>query len=161
MLRQGFLLFLVLAVAGCGSDPPPPPFKPEPSRSYSVTVRSPSSSPLSGASVLLQTPGQNYLVTTNGQGVATLTIPNSVTLPGWVVLVATHATIMPEALSCPGAPSTTSSPVISTLAIPRSLFVRDVYLHHLGNDFYDGAANSQLQLATEGVSHSYTFSISS
>lgn len=146
--------------AGCGKHNPvspqvlPPPIT---SRTYDVKVLTPGSAPLADATVLLQTARQNYVMSTNSDGMARISLSNSVPLPPWVVIVATHATIMPEARTCPGGPGATASPVISTLPMPSTLLVRDVYLHHLGNDEYGGSANSQLQLPTEGISRSYSF----
>jgi hypothetical protein len=156
---------LACAVSACSCDksptnpvlpPPPPPVN----RTYSVKVLSPTSSPLKDASIFLQTRSQNYVATSGSDGMARFQIPNTVALPPLVVFVVTHSIIMPEAITCPGGQNATADRVVSTVAMPAHPLVRDVYLHHLGNDLYGGEANSQLQLPTEGTSVSYPFSLS-
>ncbi len=148
---------LVAPLCGCSEAPTKP--KAQEARTYNVRVLSPSSGPLAGASVMVQTRSQNFVSSTDANGVAAVVIPNTVTLPSQVIIMATHWSIMPEARTCPGDLNAIANPTISTVAMPASMLVRDVYLHHLGNDLYGGDPNSQLQLASEGLEHSYSFSL--
>ena len=50
--------------------------------------------------------------------------------------------------------------IIPCSKAPSRVLVKGVNLHHLGNDLYGGAANSQHQLPTEGVQKSYNFQLS-
>jgi hypothetical protein len=78
-----------------------------------------------------------------------------------VIATVDHSSIKPHAASVPGAKNSNNNKSITCEAAPSRVLVREVKLHHLGNDYYTGPENSQLQIVTEGVELSYSFYLSS
>jgi hypothetical protein len=155
-LAVGIVALLTLVIAGCEKAS-----EPEPCRRYSITVNNSYSSPIEGASVSIQTSSGTYRENTSSKGKATLTIPNDVSLPEYVVLTIDHSSIMPEGRSYSGDENTSVSKSITCSRAPSRILVKDVTLHHTGDDNYGGSENSQLQIPTEGKSISYSFNLSS
>lgn len=144
---------LIWLFFGCQKDP----IQPENARVYTITLKSKSSSPIRAASVSIQTAASNYMTTTGNDGIAQFTISNEESLPVFVIFTADHSSIMPEALTLPGAQDSNANQTIICEPAPSRVLVREAALHHLGDDYYGGSENSQLQIRTEGLEYSYSF----
>lgn len=152
----GLTLLLVAAFISCDKKPT----QPENARVYAVTLKTSSSSPVSGATVSIQTREGEYRSATDKDGEAQIAIPNEVALPAFVIVTADHSTIMPEGRSLPGAQDSNTNRTITCEPAPSRILVREAALHHVGDDHYTGDPNSQLQISTEGVRQSFAFSLS-
>ncbi len=127
-------------------------------RTYNFTV-SRSNSALANSSVSIQTKDQNYAATTGNDGKCKINIPNSVSLPSYTVVTIDHSSIKPYCLTVSGEFNANSSIPINCTNVPSIVRFREVAVHHLGNDLYDGSANSQLQLPTEGLERSFSYTL--
>jgi hypothetical protein len=127
-------------------------------RSYSFTV-SRNNSPLASSSVSIETRNQNYTVTTDNDGKCKIDIPNSINLPSYTIVTIDHSSIKPYCLSVSGASNANSNLPINCTDVPTIVRLRQVDLYHLGNDQYSGSANSQLQLPSEGLEKSFSYSL--
>ena len=158
---SGFAITAITAfiflLSGCDDDPP---VEPENARSYKFNVTR-SSSVLANASVSIQTSYKYYHGVTDNQGKCQIIIPNEVTLPTFVIVTVDHNSIMPYALSVPGSDNSNSDKSVNCQNAPSKVLLKEVNLHHLGNDNYGGAANSQHQLLIEGIERSFSFYLSS
>ena len=158
------VLGFTLATLGCEKQPtdsgnnPPPPSN---SRTYTITLKTSASAPVSGAAVSIQTRQSQYSLTTDRDGKAKLTIPNSVSLPSYVIVTADHESIKPEAKTFSGSANTSQSRTLTCESAPSRILIRHKTLHHIGDDHYGGDPNSQLQISTEGTRLSFTFNLSS
>lgn len=155
-LRIGLLLLFVLAAASCEKNP----VQTESMRVYTVTLNTVSSSPVSNATLSLRAGDKQYVVATDQNGKADLTIPNDVELPPFAIITADHASIMPEARTFSGAINTNARRTITCEPAPSRVLVREVNLHHIGDDHYSGDPNSQLQIPAQGVRLSFAFNLS-
>lgn len=157
--KKYFVIALVLTTVflfNCDQQPTTP----ENIRSYSFLIQT-GSSLIQGAIVSIQTKQQNYSATTNNKGKCEISITNTVSLPDFLIATIDHSSIMPHAITVPGAKNSNSNRSINCESIPSRVLVREVELHHLGNDLYGGPENSQLQIPTEGIQLSYSFYLSS
>ncbi len=156
-----FLLALVFAnimlVSSCCMDGD---CETEPVRSYNFEVTR-NGSTLTGASVTIQTNFDYYSATTDNNGKCSIKIPNEVSLPTYVIATVDHGSIRPKAFSVSGSADASGDKAVSCQSLPSEVLVKEVALHHLGNDQYDGSANSQHQLSTEGIERSFEFYLSS
>ncbi len=150
------LIILLLSLVACEKNPS----EPENVRAYRFTIETRSST-IAGAIVSIQTSAQTYAATTNNKGNCEISISNDVFLPEHVIVTVDHSSIKPHALSVPGEKNSNSSKTITCEAAPSQVLVRQVKLHHLGNDLYGGPENSQLQIPTEAIELSYSFYLSS
>ncbi|MFH1118900.1 MAG: hypothetical protein V1775_03700 [Bacteroidota bacterium] len=158
---SGFAITAITAItfllSGCDEDQS---VEPDDSRLYKFTVTR-SSSVLANASVSIQTSYQYYHGVTDNQGKCQIKIPNEVTLPTYVIVTVDHNSIMPYALSVPGSDNSNSNKSVNCQNAPSTVLLKEVNLHHLGNDDYGGAPNSQHQLSSEGIEKSFSFYLSS
>jgi len=129
-------------------------------RSYSFSV-SRNNSPLSNSRVSIATENQDYSVETDNEGNCQINIPNTVALPEYVIATIDHNGIRPYALSVSGAINAKSNIPMNCQNVPSRVLVKQVALHHLGDDIYNGSENSQLQLPAEGSEKSLTFTLTS
>jgi hypothetical protein len=130
-------------------------------RQYNVRVLRSGTVPVSGALVNILTASGLYSGTTNGDGRAGLKIGNDVSLPPYVVVTINHPTIMPEAGVLPGNTGATAGGTFNCSSAPSRVLVREVTLHHLGDDMFGGSENSQLQIPSEGLERSFAFDLAS
>lgn len=128
------------------------------SRSYSFTI-SRNNSALASSSVSIQTINQNYAATTDNEGKCKIVIPNTVSLPSYTIVTIDHSSIKPYCLSVSGASNANSNLPINCTNIPSIVRLREVALHHLGDDSYSGSANSELQIPTEGLEKSFSYNL--
>jgi hypothetical protein len=127
-------------------------------RTYNFTISS-SSSTLSNASVSIQTKSQNYTATTDNDGKCLINIPNSVSLPTYTIVTIDHSSIKPNCLTVSGEANANYSIPINCANLPTIVRLKEISLHHLGNDQYSGSANSQLQLPTEGLEKTFSYNL--
>lgn len=149
-----YALLSIALLTGCDKtvEPTPPSV-----RTYTYSVLSGSGAAVQGAVVRIQTENGTFAGSTDGSGKCRLDIPNDVSLPTYVVTTIDHSQIIPEARTVPGGVNQSVSATIQCTGLPNRVYVRDANLHHLGNDRYDGSANSQLQIRSQGISQSYSF----
>ncbi len=150
------LIMTTLSLFSCERNPTTP----ENIRSYSFVIQT-SSSLIQGAIVSIQTSRQNYSGTTNNKGKCEISISNDVSLPEFVIVTVDHSSIKPHALSVPGAKNSNSNKSVTCESAPSQVLVREVTLHHIGDDHYAGPENSQLQIWSEGIEQSFNFYLSS
>ena len=150
-----FMLCIVAAALGCSKNPTNSEVKS--SRNYYFTVTDNSSSPIANATVQIPTSSGTYSANTTNDGKCHLSIPNSVILPTYVVATIDNLRFMPEASSVSGESNQSTEKYIRCMSSPNRFYVRQIDLHHLGNDIYDGSANSQLQISAQGSSISFSF----
>lgn len=127
-------------------------------RTYNFTI-SRSGSTLSSASVSIQTKSQNYSASTDNDGKCLINIPNSVSLPKYTIVTIDHSSIKPYCLTVSGDANAKYSNPINCSNLPTIVRLKEISLHHLGNDKYSGAANSQLQLPTEGLEKTFSYNL--
>lgn len=144
---------VALMIASCKKEETNPD-----TRTYSFTI-SRNSSALANSSVSIATQSQNYTATTDNSGKCKINIPNSISLPTYTIVTIDHSSIKPYCLSVSGAQNAESNIPINCTNVPSIVRFRGVALHHLGNDVYGGSANSQLQLASEGLEKSFSYTL--
>jgi hypothetical protein len=152
--------FLALSLVGCKEDITGPQFT-EDVRSYTFQVKSPSLQPVGGATAAIRLPGQVYQGITDQNGTVCISIPSSVTLPEFVVVTVDHRKYMPEAVAVPGGQNSSVTRSVTCTSTPSRSLVREVKLHHLGDNRYGGDPNSQLQMSSEGTRMTFQFTLSS
>ena len=130
-------------------------------RIYSLDLHYSSGAAVVGAAVSIQTSSGEYSATSGNNGVASISIPNTVSLPNFVVATADNSNIQPEARAFPGNASTVQNETVICNSAPSRILVKERRLRHLGDNNYTGSENSQLQISTEGTSLSYSFSLAS
>ena len=158
LLNACIILIALCLAIGCDDDKVVVP--PE-SRTYSVKLNYSTGAPVPGATVNIRTPDRTFSDITGSDGRASVTIPNSVSLPANVITTIEQSSIMPEGRTFSGAVNTNSSRTITCVNAPSRILVREVRLHHTGDDHFGGSENSQLQIRSEGTSISFSFSLSS
>jgi hypothetical protein len=149
------IVCMAFVVWGCSKSPTNSEVKD--SRNYNFTVTNNSSSLIANALVQIPTGSGSYSANTGSDGKCHISIPNTVTLPTYVVATIDNAQYMPEATTVLGQSDQNANRSIRCASPPNRFYVREVGLHHLGNDNYDGSANSQLQLPSQGTSVSFSF----
>ena len=147
----------------CEESPTGPEIPPEPvdGRVYRVQVRYPSMTPVENATVRIKLDGTVFTQSTGEDGWCRIPVSNSVDLPTFVIASIDHHSIMPAAITLSGAENSRDTHIVDCSLAPSRIYVKDVDLHHLGNDIYGGPENSQLQISTEGIEHSYQFQLAS
>lgn len=150
------LMFITLSQLSCEKDPS----KPENARLYTITLKIDGSSPVNGATVSIQTQYEQFTASTNDKGVAAIDIPNDVALPEKLIVTAAHSSVKPEAITVSGAKDSEENRTISCERAPSRVLIERYQLRHIGDDYYGGPENSQLQIPTEGTSVSYSFYLS-
>ena len=127
-------------------------------RSYGFTI-SRNNSVLANSSVSIATNGQNFSATTDNDGKCQINVPNSITLPQYTIVTIDHSSIKPYCLTVSGRINASSNLPINCTGIPSIVRLKEVTLHHLGNDIYSGASNSQFQLSTEGLERTFSYTL--
>lgn len=144
---------LLLTCSGCKKDDTE-----NDKRSYSFSVSHGSSS-VANATVSIQTRAAIYSKSTDNNGRCKIMIPNDIVLPQYTIVTVDHVSIRPHCLTVSGEANAYSSTPINCEDAPSIVRLKEVKLHHLGNDLYDGTANSQLQLPTEGYEKSFSYNL--
>lgn len=152
LLAAGFL--------GCKNDIAGPNVA-DPIRNYTFQVRTSSSNPIVGAAAVIRLSGAIFQGFTDQQGSVSIPVPDNVTLPEFVIVTIDHGSFMPAAVTVPGVRNCTVSRSVSCTPSPSQTLVKEVRLHHLGDNHYNGDPNSQLQLPSEGIRMTFQFSLSS
>lgn len=152
-------LSVIIFALGCEILDPVDP-EPDDFRSYKFTVKR-ENSYLSNATVSIQTADKDYSGFTDSEGKCQIIIPNGAILPDFLIVTVDHNNVKPRGFSVSGSTNTNSNKVVTCSKAPSKVLVKEVTLHHLGNDQYSGSANSQHQLPTEGIEIPFSFYLSS
>jgi len=151
---------LALFLMGCKESITDPDVTEE-VRNYTFQVSNTSSGPIAGVAAIIRLPGVVYQGSTDQNGSVSIPVPSNVTLPDYVVVTIDHSKYMPAAVTVPGGQHCTVSRAVTCTSSPSQTLVREVRLHHLGDNRYGGDPNSQLQITSEGIQMSFKFNLSS
>jgi hypothetical protein len=130
-------------------------------RHYSVVAQTTSSKPIPGASIAIRLAGALYQASTDQTGRVDIPIPGSVALPDYVVVTVDHSSYMPEAVTVSGGQNASVTRTVTCTTSPGKVLLREVRLHHLGDNHFTGDPNSQLQMSSEGTVMKFQFTLSS